>query len=96
MSDLKPQESMLVGRWIASGGQVQADEICKRIDRLTDGELEFVGNDPEGGGWVRLFRDPADARYWELTYPQGYSHGGGPPTLRYLSDEEVAKRYGLD
>lgn len=42
MSDLKPQESLLVGRWIPSAGRVEGDETCKRIERLTDGELEFV------------------------------------------------------
>ncbi|MBW3622692.1 MAG: hypothetical protein KY468_04705 [Armatimonadetes bacterium] len=30
------------------------------------------------GGWVQLYVDPATGLYWELSYPYGEMHGGGP------------------
>ncbi len=32
-----------------------------------------------------LYIDNDDNRYWELTYPKVYMHGGGPPTLICIS-----------
>lgn len=95
MIALLPHETELTGKWIEIGGAVRGDAVCERIARLTDGMLDIVRDYPEAGGWVRLFRDKADGRYWERSYPQSELHGGGPPVLRWIHNEEVEKEYGF-
>lgn len=85
-------ETRLTGKWITSGGRVVEDETCKRIADLVNRYLVKLGDDPSG--WETLYRDPADGRLWELTYPQSEMHGGGPPELRCLSVEEATQKYG--
>jgi hypothetical protein len=91
--NLKPSETVLTGRWILQGDRPVEDEICKRIFALTKSYLVEVARD--ASGWSALYRDPADGRYWELTYPQSELHGGGPPELTVLSNEEVGRKYGV-
>jgi hypothetical protein len=86
---LKPEETDLIGQWKVVNGSIVEDATSERIKYLVDQYLEKVA----GGGWETLYRDPIDGRYWELTYPQGEMHGGGPPRLTYLSGEAVKKRY---
>ncbi|MEQ8337650.1 MAG: Imm27 family immunity protein [Cyclobacteriaceae bacterium] len=38
-----------------------------------------------------MYKDPNDHRFWELIYEDSGSHGGGPPTLIYLRDDEPRK-----
>jgi hypothetical protein len=73
------------------GGQVVSDPACSRIDTLIYRYLQKIC--VTEGGWVTLYQDPADGRYWELTYPQSEQHGGGPPLLTWLNDEQVASKY---
>ncbi|TFU00389.1 hypothetical protein EUV02_15195 [Polymorphobacter arshaanensis] len=94
MDPLLPHEIELTGKWIALDGDVQGDAVCERIDYLTE-ILDVVQDHPQAGGWRRLFRDPADGRYWELTYPQAELHAGGPPALRWISDDEMKQEYGF-
>ncbi|PSQ82866.1 MAG: hypothetical protein BRD44_06480 [Bacteroidetes bacterium QS_7_67_15] len=75
----------------APGGGLRKDAGWKLILRLTE-RFERLG--ASDGGWSILYRDPADERLWELTYPQGHLHGGGPPLLRVVSEEEAAEKYG--
>ena len=95
MIALLPHETELTGKWIEVDGSVRGDAACERIASLTTGILVMVQDHPKAGGWVRLFQDKNDGRYWERSYPQGEFHGGGPPALRCISPEEVAKEYGL-
>lgn len=95
MEVLHPQETVLIGEWIEGDGQVRADAICARIERLTNGILNIVQDHPLAGGWRRLFRDRADGRYWELFYPHSDLHGGGPPALRLIGADEIAAEYGF-
>jgi hypothetical protein len=60
-----------------------AAEAAERLVRLA------VRDD----GWTLLLRDPDDGRLWELTYPDGSSHGGGPPLMTVLTEMEAAERY---
>jgi hypothetical protein len=30
---------------------------------------------------------------WELTYPQSYLHGGGPPALYKIDENEAHKKF---
>ena len=92
MTSIDPTETLLTGRWIAQGGRVVADDVSKRIVDLTQSHLHKIGVDDNG--WNALYRDPNDGRYWELSYPQGELHGGGPPELRCLPAGEAIQRYG--
>jgi hypothetical protein len=88
---LRLGESLLVGEWVAAEGGVVADETCQRIERLVEAVLERITADATG--WDILFRDPADGRFWELYYPHSEMHGGGPPSLRHLTSEQVGAKY---
>ncbi len=90
MMKLKPDETDLLCRWMVADGKVTGDETCERIQLLISQYLEKVA----GGGWEILYRDPDDGRHWELTYPQGEMHGGGPPRLTSLSLEQARMKYG--
>jgi hypothetical protein len=95
MDILLPHETELTGRWLEIEGKVHGDAVCKRIHDLTNGVLNSIQDHPKSGGWTRLFRDPADGRYWERTYLQSGLHGGGPPTLRSITMEKVIEEYGF-
>ena|SRR5688572_8086782 len=90
------KETELIGKWILEGGQVRADAACERIRWLTSQHLRKVAMSNQWGAWETLFQDPDDGRYWEETYPQSEMHGGGPPTLRSLSEEQAKAKYGSD
>lgn len=90
---LKPTESTLYGKWIFEDGRIRGDENCERIEWLIENSLRQIS--VAGGGWEKLYLDPADGRYWELTYPQGDSHGGGAPKLQIVGKEEAKKKYNF-
>lgn len=58
----------------------ESELVGRRAAFLVGAYLVPVGQSSEGG--ATLFRDPTDLRLWELTYPNGASHGEGPPMLR--------------
>jgi hypothetical protein len=87
---LKPEEKDLRCEWDVIEGKVVGNAVCDRIEQLISQHLIKVA----GGGWETLYQDPYDGRYWELTYPQGEMHGGGPPRLTYLTHEHVNAKYG--
>ena len=93
MSKLSPHETELVGKWVEQNGKVVADPTCQRIDELTNGILDVVQDHPHQGGWLRLYRDKSDGRFWERSYPESELHGGGPPMLRCISPDEVVRKY---
>lgn len=84
-------ETSIVGTWNILGGRVEADDTCLRIERLLRQHLTEIGRD--ASGWDVLYVDPTDGRFWELTYPQGEMHGGGPPALMVLSAQEAREKY---
>lgn len=84
----------LVGRWLERDGRVVRDEACEEIERLTSKVWDELAR--REAGWTTLYRDPATGAYWERSYPSSHLPGGGPPTVRKLSDEEVVERYGSD
>ena len=91
LTDLGPDEHELA----ASSGQDASgrftDPVDERIVWLVTRRLALVAT--ADGGWVQLYRDPRDDRYWELTFPQGSLHGGGPRRLALVSAEERRERY---
>jgi hypothetical protein len=84
-------EESIVGSWLLVNGKIEGDEVCNRVDMLTDGYLVELGTD--WTGWETLFRDPGDGRYWERTFPQSGMHGGGPRALFNLSEVEARVKY---
>jgi Immunity protein 27 len=92
---LMPDETDLIGNWIKKGSRVVADSIEMRIDELITHDLLKIAISPECGVWETLYRDPNDGRYWELTYPHGEMHGGGPRRLHYLANDAATAKYRL-
>jgi len=71
---------------------VEADANCRRIEELTRRHLHEGARDESG--WDILYVDPADDRFWELTYPDSGVQGGGPPRLACLIRDKAADKYG--
>lgn len=91
---IEPSETVMQGRWLLQDGRVVADDVCQRILALVRSCLIEVASDESR--WEKLYRNPEDHRLWELTYPQGELHGGGPPQLRHLTSDEAKKKYGIE
>lgn len=89
---LLPAETCLTGKWLLKDGRVVADEVCARIEELTQRHLLELGRD--ASGWDALFVDPDDGRLWELIYPESGLHGGGAPELRLLATVQAKQKYG--
>ena len=89
---IDPKEEEIRCEWTLNGSQVRGDANCDRIDELIDSHLREIARAPSG--WETLYIDPDDGRFWELTYPRGEMHGGGPPLLRHLSGAEAGAKYG--
>lgn len=90
---LQKLETHLKGQWIFEAGIMKEDEVAKRIKWLITNSLKKIGNDSTG--WETLYQDISDGRYWEHTYGQSDMHGGGPPSLILLTDQEAKLKYGL-
>ena len=92
MAELASEEVDLRGDWVVQEDRsVVADAVEQRIQWLTTQKLERIANDCSG--WETLYRDPRDGRLWELTYPHGEMHGGGPRRLHVLARDEAAAKY---
>ncbi|TAK53868.1 MAG: hypothetical protein EPO25_09095 [Gammaproteobacteria bacterium] len=89
---LLSNETDLVGKWRLVNDAIEGDSTCRRIERLIRDQLTKVGTDATG--WDTLYRDPQDGRYWELTYPESESEGGGPPRLSNIEKEAAQRKYG--
>jgi len=90
---IRPEEAELAGSSQLVNGTVESDAVTKRIHDLTRGYLTKIAESESG--WETLYRDPADLRLWELTYPQSRMHGGGPPTFRSVFLHEARSKYRL-
>ncbi|MES2416533.1 MAG: Imm27 family immunity protein [Bacteroidota bacterium] len=86
-------ETKITGNWILDGAKVVEDENCKRINWLRSNYLMKIATDETG--WIILYQDPEDKRYWELVYEHGELQGGGPPSLIQLSKEEATLKYAI-
>jgi hypothetical protein len=94
--NLQPDETEITGAWIREGSNVRGDAACERIEHLLREILQKLGGSKAAGDWEMLYRDPADGRFWERTYPQSHMHGGGPPKLVAVSREDALLRYGAE
>lgn len=91
--ELGPEERQLVGAWIEVAGRRVHDQVDRRIFWLVSRRLTLRGT--AHGGWDQLYQDPRDARYWELTFPQGSLHGGGPRLLTCVGADVAREKYGV-
>jgi len=85
-------ETEIRGCWVETNGRLVKDANTERIEELTRDYLRELKRD--ASGWDVLYVDPNDGRYWELSYPDSSVSGGGPPSLKYLSRDDVRKKYG--
>lgn len=95
MKKLTSDELELLG-FTKVGGKMSINrDACLRINWLITAALRHVGVRRDSGGWDKLFQDPADRRYWMLTYPYSEYQGGGPPALKCVSltDQELAEKF---
>jgi hypothetical protein len=91
--DLTPDEHLLVGAWAEDANRTTHDEVDRRILWLVTRRLVACGH--AGGGWDQLYQDPRDGRFWELTFPQGSLHGGGPRRLESVGASLAREKYGV-
>jgi hypothetical protein len=89
--ELGPGETDLVGGWDRSGAAPRLDAVDRRIFWLVTKRL--VPRGTASGGWEQLYMDPRDGRYWELTFPEGSLHGGGPRRLTWVSESAARAKY---
>jgi hypothetical protein len=82
----------IIAQWIFENGKVHTDANGVLIKSLIEGPFIYMSD--RDGGWVRLYRDPSDEEFWELYYPNGGWHGGGPQALRPISKKEIQELYG--
>ena len=90
---LGAEETRLDGASLDAPAATTGDAVDRRIFWLVRHSLRkcAIAN----GGWDQLYVDPRDGRYWELTFPQGSLHGGGPRRLMHLAREEAERKYTL-
>jgi hypothetical protein len=84
-------ENRLHGSWFYNGDSVVEDGVSKRINLLIKDYLIKIATSQSG--WKILYQDPEDKRYWELTYPDSESHGGGAPTLLNIREDEARQKF---
>lgn len=90
---LRPNETELRGNWMFIESSIKADDVSKRIEILISSYLIEMCTDESG--WNKLYQDPDDKRFWELTYPDSEMHGGGAPLLKNLSMQEAKEKYRI-
>ena len=91
MKKISPNEKEIIGNWKVEGANVVADANCKRIEYLIEHYLKEIADDETG--WIKLYQDTFDYRYWELTYQHGESHGGGAPNLKNITEMDAKKKF---
>lgn len=57
---------------------------------------EFVEIGRSDSGWAVLYLDRSDGSYWEINYPDSTQHGGGEPSMKRLSRDEVTEKFKIN
>jgi len=92
-AELGPDELRLDGARLEAREGESSDDVDRRIFWLVRHSLRACAM--ANGGWDQLYVDPRDGRYWELTFPHGSLHGGGPRRLSYLPPAAARAKYSL-
>jgi hypothetical protein len=79
--------------WVLRDGKMVAEGDAKVIDELLENELVEV----KKGNWAFLYRHKDTGELWDLVYPRGEMHNGGPRRLRRLdhNDPETWDPYAI-
>lgn len=93
MNKLQAHEVKLQATLKHNGFEKQNDTIGERIQFLISNYLIEIATD--SSGWFKLFRDPADNRYWELSYPESELQRGGAALLVYISEHDAKAKYNF-
>lgn len=93
MNYILPSENLIVGEWIMESGHLSQDVVCSRIETLISDCLIKLSSSDDFGDWEILYVDKNDNRFWEKFYPKSELHGGGPPSLRVISEGEARRKY---
>jgi hypothetical protein len=91
MNKLKVEETKLEGGIVFLENKFIENETSQRINWLIKNHLKKMAADKTG--WFVLYKDPNDNRYWELSYLQSESHGGGSPVLKIITESEAKVKY---
>jgi hypothetical protein len=75
LPDLNDVWVMRDGKMVAEGDAEAINVLLGDLDRVADG----------AAGWALLYRHRKTGVFWELTYPHGEMHGGGPRRLRQIN-----------
>lgn len=74
-SELREVWRVLDGKVIAEGDSaIIKDWLATKLDQVA----------VDWSGWITLYRHRGTGQFWELSYPNGEMHGGGPRLLRHL------------
>jgi hypothetical protein len=68
-------------------GKMVAEGDAKTIDELLQTKLVEIRK----ANWAILYRHRDTDQLWDLVYPQGAMHGGGPRRLRRLDHNDPGK-----
>jgi hypothetical protein len=90
---IAPNETEIVGSWAMANGHMTEDEASLRITSLIETELQHLATSNDG--WEKLYRDPQDGRYWELTYIHSDMQCGGPRALVLADLRKALDKYGI-
>jgi len=86
-------ETKIIGHWLFDGSKMTADVNCARIDSLLNDYLTLISVDKSG--WLKLYQDPNDKRYWQFDFENGETQGGGPPSLTLLSELQAKDKFNF-
>ncbi len=89
MEPLSTEETMIRGYWLDLGSRMVPDSGWERINRLTE-QLELLATSSDGA--TKLYRNPADGRFWERT-PISSTLPQGPPLMTVITEEQARIAY---
>lgn len=93
ITKIEKEENFLQGTILFKNGKIELDDTGKRIEYLITYYLKKIKSDESG--WLTLYQDPSDCRYWELSYPESELQGGGAPKLQEIDKNDVIQKYAI-